>query len=145
MAEEMLDGQRQGVDIPAHARAAYKGLLLKRLEEDSLLNRPSCAADNPVGQRTELKFSKHPHSTTPFPFSLLVSLRVVGLQVPVFLKAFIHYQTLPYDSGTKHPVNCYGDRQTLTSPSDSVVCLTRTAEARFLSDTTHSHHFFFLW
>ena len=32
--EEMLDGQHQRVDIPAHARAAYKGLLQKRLEED---------------------------------------------------------------------------------------------------------------
>ena len=31
----------------------------------------------------------------------------------------------------------YGNRQTLTSPSDSVSCLMRTAHARFLSDTTH--------
>ena len=33
-AEEMLDGQHQRVDIPAHARFAHKGLLQKRLEED---------------------------------------------------------------------------------------------------------------
>ena len=33
-AEEMLDGQHQRVDIPAHARTAHKGLLKKRLEED---------------------------------------------------------------------------------------------------------------
>ena len=33
-AEEMLDGQYQRVDIPAHARTARKGLLQKRLEED---------------------------------------------------------------------------------------------------------------
>ena len=33
-AEEVLDGQRQRVDIPAHARAALKGLMQKRLEED---------------------------------------------------------------------------------------------------------------
>ena len=33
-AEEMLDGQHQKVDIPAHAKTAYKGLLQKRLEED---------------------------------------------------------------------------------------------------------------
>ena len=33
-AEEMLDGQHQRVDIPVHARAAHKGLLQKRLEED---------------------------------------------------------------------------------------------------------------
>ena len=32
--EEMLDGQHQRVDIPAHARTAHKGLLQKRLEED---------------------------------------------------------------------------------------------------------------
>ena len=31
----------------------------------------------------------------------------------------------------------YGNRQTLTSPSDSVSCLMRTAHARFLSDMTH--------
>ena len=33
-AEEMLDGQHQRVDIPAHAGAAHKGLLQKRLEEE---------------------------------------------------------------------------------------------------------------
>ena len=33
-AEEMLDGQHQRVNIPAHARAAHKGLLQKSLEED---------------------------------------------------------------------------------------------------------------
>ena len=33
-AEEMLDGQHQRVDIPAHARTVHKGLLQKRLEED---------------------------------------------------------------------------------------------------------------
>ena len=33
-AEEMLDGHHQTVDIPAHARAAHKGILQKRLEED---------------------------------------------------------------------------------------------------------------
>ena len=33
-AEEMVDGQHQTVDIPAHARTAHKGLLQKRLEED---------------------------------------------------------------------------------------------------------------
>ena len=32
--EEMLDGQHEKVDIPAHARTAHKGLLQKRLEED---------------------------------------------------------------------------------------------------------------
>ena len=33
-AEELLDGQHQRVDIPAHTRTAYKGLLQKRLEDD---------------------------------------------------------------------------------------------------------------
>ena len=33
-AEEMLDGQHQKVDIPAHARTAHKYLRQKRLEED---------------------------------------------------------------------------------------------------------------
>ena len=33
-AEEMLDGQHQRVDVPAHARTAHKGLLQKRLEEN---------------------------------------------------------------------------------------------------------------
>ena len=32
--EEMLDGQRQRVDISAHARTAHNGLLQKRLDED---------------------------------------------------------------------------------------------------------------
>ena len=31
----------------------------------------------------------------------------------------------------------YGSRQTVASSSDSVLCLMRTAHARFLSDTTH--------
>ena len=33
-AEEMLGGQHQRVDIPAHARTAHKGLLQKRLKDD---------------------------------------------------------------------------------------------------------------
>ena len=33
-AEELLDGQHQRVNIPAHVRTAYKGLLQKRLDED---------------------------------------------------------------------------------------------------------------
>ena len=34
LAEEMLDGQHQRVNIPAHARTTHKGLLQKRLGED---------------------------------------------------------------------------------------------------------------
>ena len=34
LAEEMLDEQRQRMDVSALARTAYKGLLQKRLEED---------------------------------------------------------------------------------------------------------------
>ena len=37
LAEEMLDGQLQRVDIPAHARTAYNGLLLKRLDDNLCL------------------------------------------------------------------------------------------------------------
>ena len=35
------------------------------------------------------------------------------------------------------PISCYGSRYILTSPSDCVLCLLRTAHARFLSDKTH--------
>ena len=52
-AEEMLDGQYQRVDILAYARSAHKSLLLKRLEEDYLLNRLPCPPDDPIGQGTE--------------------------------------------------------------------------------------------
>ena len=34
LAEEMLNGQKQRMDISAHSRTAHKGLLQKRLEED---------------------------------------------------------------------------------------------------------------
>ena len=34
LAEEMLVGQHQRVDIHAHAKTAHKGLLQKRLEEN---------------------------------------------------------------------------------------------------------------
>ena len=34
LAEEVLDGQRQRVDVSACARTAHEGLLQKRLEED---------------------------------------------------------------------------------------------------------------
>ena len=37
-AEEMLDGQRQRVSTPAHARTAHKGLLQKTTGRGSLLN-----------------------------------------------------------------------------------------------------------
>ena len=53
-AKEILAGQRQRVDIPAHARTAHINFLQKRLEEGSLLNRPSCNPDDPIGKGTEL-------------------------------------------------------------------------------------------
>ena len=54
-AKEILAGQRQRVDIPAHARTAHIDFLhKKRLEEGSLLNRPSCNPDDPIGKGTEL-------------------------------------------------------------------------------------------
>ena len=52
--EEMLDGQHQRVDSPAHARAAHEVLPQKRR---SLLNRRSCPPDDPVGQGTELNWT----------------------------------------------------------------------------------------
>ena len=50
----MLDGQRQGVDIPAHARTVHNGLLQKTTGRDSLLDRPSCPLDDPIAQGTKL-------------------------------------------------------------------------------------------
>ena len=47
-------GQHQRVEILAHSRTAHKGLLQKRLEEGSQLNRPSCPPDDLIGQETEL-------------------------------------------------------------------------------------------
>ena len=35
-AEEMLEGQQQKMDIPAHDRTSYKGLFQERLEEVQL-------------------------------------------------------------------------------------------------------------
>ena len=46
-AEEMLEGQRQRADVPAHARTARDGLPRKRLGTWSLLNRPSCPPNDP--------------------------------------------------------------------------------------------------
>ena len=54
LAEEMLDGQHQKVDIPAHVRSAHKGLLQKKAGRESLLNRLSCPPDDPIGRGTEL-------------------------------------------------------------------------------------------
>ena len=54
LAEEMLDGQHLKVDIPAHARTAYKGLPAEKTGRGSLLNRPSCPLDDPVSQGAEL-------------------------------------------------------------------------------------------
>ena len=34
LAKDMLDGQHQRVDVPAHAKAPHNGLLQKRLEQD---------------------------------------------------------------------------------------------------------------
>ena len=63
-AEEMLDGQHQRVDIPAHARTAHReGLLQKRQEEDLCWiichapppRTPSpLPLDDPMGQGTKL-------------------------------------------------------------------------------------------
>ena len=49
----------------------------------------------------------------------------------------IHYQALSDDSGTKHTFAVGADMQTLTSPSDCLLCLNRIAHTKFLSDTRH--------
>ena len=46
-AEEMLDGQHRRMDVPANARTAYNGLLLKKTGRESLLNRLSCLLPPP--------------------------------------------------------------------------------------------------
>ena len=56
-AEEMLDGQRQRVDIPAHVRTAHNDLLQKRSERGSLLDCPPCLPDDPIGRGTELNYT----------------------------------------------------------------------------------------
>ena len=57
-AEEMLDGQHQRVDIPAHARAAHSGLLQKCFEEDFCLIVPHVPPDDPIGQGSELNWNE---------------------------------------------------------------------------------------
>ena len=49
-AEEMLDGQHERVDIPAHAGTAHLGLLQKKTEILFLLNRPLCPPEDPSDQ-----------------------------------------------------------------------------------------------
>ena len=41
-AEQMLDGQRQRVDIRVHARTTHNGHSQKKTERGSLMNRPPC-------------------------------------------------------------------------------------------------------
>ena len=55
-AEELLDGQHQRVDIPAHTRTAHKGLLQKT-GRWFLLNRPLRLPDDPFVQGTELNWT----------------------------------------------------------------------------------------
>ena len=63
-AEEMLDGQYQRVDIPAHARSTQKGLPQKRLEEISAESslftprRPNRSRDRTELHWTELWYPK---------------------------------------------------------------------------------------
>ena len=56
-AEEKLDGQRQRVNIPAHARTAYSGLLQKRPEEDLCWLVRHVKPDDPIAQGAELNWS----------------------------------------------------------------------------------------
>ena len=53
------------------------------------------------------------------------------------VKTTIRYKTLlSYDSRWDKTYSCYGSRQTLPSQPDSILCLMRIAQARFLSDKT---------
>ena len=54
LAEEILGGQNQGMDIPAHARTAHSGLQQTALEEN-LLNRLSCLPTTQLVKGSELK------------------------------------------------------------------------------------------
>ena len=50
---EILDGQRERVDVPLHARTSRaKWPIAEKTERGSLLNRPSCPSDEPIGQGT---------------------------------------------------------------------------------------------
>ena len=44
----------------------------------------------------------------------------------------------PVHCQAKCTISRYGSRQTLTSPSGSILCMMRLAHAGFLSDTTHN-------
>ena len=54
LADKILDGQHQRVDISAHTGAAHKGLLQKRLEEDPRRLVPCVPPGNTISQGTEL-------------------------------------------------------------------------------------------
>ena len=51
-AEEMLDGQLGGLDVPAHVKAAHDDRPQERLEESS----PTSFPTNPVSQGRELNY-----------------------------------------------------------------------------------------
>ena len=53
-AEEMVDGQCQRADIPAHCQNCAQWPPAENTGRESLLKRLSCPADDPIGQRTEL-------------------------------------------------------------------------------------------
>ena len=54
-AEEVLDGQHERVDIPAHARTACSQRPpAEKNGRGSLLNRPLCPPNDQVSQGTEL-------------------------------------------------------------------------------------------
>ena len=56
LAEELLDGQHQRVDVQAHARTAHNSLQKKRLEWGSWLICPTCAPDDLTGSETSVKW-----------------------------------------------------------------------------------------
>ena len=52
-----MDGHRQKLDVPYYNRPRWPPA--GKTGRGSLLNRPSCLADDPIGQRTEVNFVKH--------------------------------------------------------------------------------------
>ena len=57
-AEEMVDGQCQRADIPAHCQNCAQWPPAENTGRESLLKRLSCPADDPIGQRTELNWTE---------------------------------------------------------------------------------------
>ena len=79
------NGQHQRVDIPARARIAHKDLLQKKTGRGSLLNRPSCPPDDPIGQGTEPKWMSYQSGQRSSRKPLLLLLLLLSLLLLLLL------------------------------------------------------------